>query len=59
MGMEQPNRNELTEEVLEFSLTEFLKTYSTELRDEEKDFDISKELFNHRNEDFSQWLEKV
>ncbi len=57
--MEHPEKELVQEDSLEFNLTEFLKSYSTELRDEEKDFDISKELFNHRNEDFSQWLEKV
>ncbi|NER50730.1 MAG: hypothetical protein F6J92_29475 [Symploca sp. SIO1A3] len=57
--MEQPNRNELTEEVLEFSLTEFLKTFTLELRDEDKDFDISVELFNHTIQEIHQWLEKI
>ena len=57
--MEHPEKEDVKEESLEFNLTEFLKIYSMELRDEEKDFDISKELFNHRLQEFCQWLEKL
>ena len=57
--MELPDKTELNDEVLEFSLTEFLKTFTLELRDEDKDFDISVELFNHTIQEIHQWLEKI